>query len=169
MRIKPAAASLRLKTEIRWKHSLLLRQSKLPDYTGDFVTGPAATQTIRLHAIDIDRGSIFIWSPISSSVRVVWTREECYSRTSRIEASASSPGHTPGIWDLFLSGIARERRSISSCRFSLLEISLDFMLQVLLIITIIIHCTHYQHSDWPRNPCLFWEFMWFCGQAWLYM
>ena len=32
---------------------------------------------------------------------------------------------------------------------------------------IIIHCTHYQHSDWPRAPCLFWEFTWFCGQAWL--
>ena len=39
--------------------------------------------------------------------------------------------------------------------------------QVIQTITfIIIHCTHYQHSDWPRAPCLFWEFTWFCGQAW---
>ena len=33
------------------------------------------------------------------------------------------------------------------------------------IIDITIHCTHYQHSDWPRAPSLFWEFTWFCGQA----
>ena len=28
---------------------------------------------------------------------------------------------------------------------------------------IIIHCAHYQHSDWPTAPCLFWKFTWFCG------
>ena len=38
---------------------------------------------------------------------------------------------------------------------------------IMLIFTFIIHCTHYQHSDWPRVPCLFWEFMWFCRQVWL--
>ena len=38
---------------------------------------------------------------------------------------------------------------------------------IMLIITFIIHCSHYQHSDWPRAPSLFWEFTWFCGQAWL--
>ena len=30
------------------------------------------------------------------------------------------------------------------------------------------HCTHYQHSDRPRVLCLFWEFTWFSGQAWLF-
>ena len=35
------------------------------------------------------------------------------------------------------------------------------------VISIIIHCIHDQHSDWPRVPCLFWEFTWFYGQAWL--
>ena len=30
-----------------------------------------------------------------------------------------------------------------------------------------IYCTHSQLSDWPRTLCLFWEFTWFCGQAWL--
>ena len=38
---------------------------------------------------------------------------------------------------------------------------------IMLIITFITHCSHYQHSDWPRAPSLFWEFTWFCGQAWL--
>ena len=41
-------------------------------------------------------------------------------------------------------------------------------IHIRIIILIIIHCTHYKHYDWPRAPCLFWEFTWFCGQAWLY-
>ena len=116
MRIKPAADSLRLETEIRWKHSLRLRQSKPPNYTGDFVTRPATTQTLKAQLICLNgvnffnyTRSISIEAPFFSTVRVVRTRKECYSRSFSI-----LPGHTPGIWVLFLSGIACERRRIPS-------------------------------------------------------
>ena len=34
-------------------------------------------------------------------------------------------------------------------------IIVSIMIIIVIIIIIITHCTHYQHSDWPRAPCFF--------------
>ena len=52
----------------------------------------------------------------------------------------------------------------SSCILLVLSISCMYFankIPHLMFISIIIHFTHYQHSDWPRAPCLFWGFTWF--------